>query len=1115
MIPTYTAKPNDTFKDIADKFGVSVSLLKQYNAPNASVDSVKANEEYRNPKEKMILVERAANAGASIDQISKALKISKKQVIDFYGEAALTEVKPSSKNKKELKEIKATGKRKEQELFPIQPTGQRREQELFPVQPTGQRREQELFPVQATGTRKKDIEFKESPSASKIISDSYKNTIGSQVDSIIDPIKEIPGKVYESVESSISKYFPDKDVEIQIDPSIYVDKEEEQNKKVDEKKDSDFDLSVKKLYENSKERSRRNVVGSTRAAFQGLTLGFADEIEALVKSEKGDISYDEALYDVRKRIEEYQVLNPGTALTSEIVGAIPTSLGVGALGKIGVKLGTQGAIEAGAYGVGTGESSEERVINGITGAIAGYSIGRLVDYATSSKLPEKDIVADDALVKNTGQPAPVIADDDYLIDSNVLNNETYTAVKDPAFRNKPLSEATTVGELYNSVKTSIKQFYNDKIRGVSDTLWAEVSPDVGARYQRASETWLRENSKSLGALQERLISPIKAINENQDAFGALLDYSAGFLGRGETGVKKLREELSKHLSSEDVNAVIDYAKWSANQNKILNKNVFASKLNPEEITFLHTRLNKEAMKKIKEQKNLEVEDLEDLMNDSGFSKRTRGSYLKSDVNKPNPFDYDNPIVSDMQRIFKMQRLNQLKKMYGIDVEDYLSDLRNAADAAGEYIPNQLTPSNFMNALRDTLIMKGIPEDSANFARRMMVDDIMGQDVSPHPIVQALSSIAYATTLAGPMSAILNTADVPMVGAKYGGSAVKEGAKAFIPKKFKSIPDKDLKAAGFNAQNFGEFVSLTTNEMKRSPSFLQRLSTGLRKGTDLMMKGSGFAAMDEIGKKGVLRGILKSAADDAQAGTLADNWGFYFNKNEMNIIEDALKKHGDDWTKYEGRAGTLIEELMFAGLGQQQLISSAGRSAAWSRNPNLRPLWALRGFVIKQQALALREVVGNIKAGKPDEAVKFLGRYALYGAGGYAGINEGRQFIFGDGDVSAGGIVRGYGDAWASLLTMNTLGLNDYQFGKIKQNGLALTALEGLVPIAIDRPLDIGGRAIDVIDQKRYPSEFVADTLPLVKQSARAVRNIDELTGGMLGPIGETAEEMLERKPRQN
>ena len=84
--------------------------------------------------------------------------------------------------------------------------------------------------------------------------------------------------------------------------------------------------------------------------------------------------------------------------------------------------------------------------------------------------------------------------------------------------------------------------------------------------------------------------------------------------------------------------------------------------------------------------------------------------------------------------------------------------------------------------------------------------------------------------------------------------------------------------------------------------------------------------------------------------LADNWGFYFNKKELDVISEQLQKHGADWRKYEGPGKDLIEELMFAGLGQQQLISAAGRPAAWARHPNLRPLWALRGFVIKQQAL---------------------------------------------------------------------------------------------------------------------------------------------------------------------
>jgi hypothetical protein len=154
---------------------------------------------------------------------------------------------------------------------------------------------------------------------------------------------------------------------------------------------------------------------------------------------------------------------------------------------------------------------------------------------------------------------------------------------------------------------------------------------------------------------------------------------------------------------------------------------------------------------------------------------------------------------------------------------------------------------------------------------------------------------------------------------------------------------------------------------------------------------------------------------------------------------------------------------------------------------------LRGFVVKQQALALREVMGNLKAGKPEKAAEFLGRYAAYGAGGYAIINEGRQFIFGDGEASFGGVARGYGDAWASLLTANTLGLNDYQFGKIKENGILLTAAQGLLPIAVTRPFDIAGTAIGVADRE-YPVARLASELPLFRDVGRITRNVGELTG---------------------
>ena len=144
------------------------------------------------------------------------------------------------------------------------------------------------------------------------------------------------------------------------------------------------------------------------------------------------------------------------------------------------------------------------------------------------------------------------------------------------------------------------------------------------------------------------------------------------------------------------------------------------------------------------------------------------------------------------------------------------------------------------------------------------------------------------------------------------------------------------------------------------------------------------------------------------------------------------KHGSDFTKYSGRAGKLLEELGFAGLGQQQLISGMGRPAAWARHPNLRPMWALRGFAIKQQALIMREIMFNIAAGRTDEALKFMGRYIALAAGSFGLLNEARQWVFGDGEASFPGFIQSAADQVVSTLSLNTIGLNDYQYGRLME-----------------------------------------------------------------------------------
>ncbi len=872
-------------------------------------------------------------------------------------------------------------------------------------------------------------------------------------------------------------------------------------KEVPKLSEPDTGSAVNNYFNYMEQKRLARNVGNVRAAAQGLTFGFADELEAAASDEE----YEVALARIREQQERYKQLNPGSAIGFELAGSLPTALaGAASLGRLGVtSVAKQGAIEGSAYGIGSGESFEERAAGGVVGGLSGFALGKLIDVViTPSSAGGLRTEAHDLADKSL-KIKPQLANKDLEI---ARANEIFDEVDNPQYTRKPLSEAKTAGELWSGLTGAVKNFYNDKVTGVSDELMRVVSPQVGARFQRADEAALATTNKELDGLSERLVPIIKIINNSERAKGVMLDYGAGKLGKTRANsLIRLRKELKEDLNTEHMNVLEAYLNYSYKKNAQLNKKVFGAEF-PDELTYLHTR-NIARYKKFKDEGMTDAE-IEKMFEDPGMERRTRGSYLSKNPNAPLPEDYDNPIISDMQRIFKMERLAQVQDKFGVKIDNVLS-AKKATSPKGALVA--LTPQEFLDSLFYTLTQKGISNDGAQYAVNKITDTIMGQAKTPHPAIQAANSLAYASTLAGPMSAILNLADIPLLGAKYGGRAALEGLKVVNP--FKKIPSPDLQKMGLSNQTFGEFVNKTNELASNNQGFMAGTAHQMRKGADFLMKGSGFAAMDRVGKKGVMRGVLRSATDDAKVGNLSENWGFYFNDAELELIADQLKKHDMDWSKYTGDGAKLIEELLFAGLGQQQLISAAGRPAAWARNPNLRPLWALRGFVVKQQALALREVMGNIKAGKPEKAAQFLGRYASYGAGGYAVINEGRQFIFGDGEASFNGLVRGYGDAWASLLTANTLGLNDYQYGQIKQNGLLYTFAEGMMPIAIDRPLDIGRTVVEVLDQER-PPQAIAQELPFYTQTARFAERGAEVVGATTTQ-GLLDEALRKRNPNPN
>jgi len=180
-----------------------------------------------------------------------------------------------------------------------------------------------------------------------------------------------------------------------------------------------------------------------RSLAQGATFGFAEEIEAGVRAAASalgigeDKGYEAIRDEIRQKLANFKKENPGTAITSEIVGAIiPTIAAVVASGGTAApaalgRLAGIGAVEGGLTGLGT---SESKTVGGMagdaaTGAITGAALspalvlggrqiaskaGGIVDWA-KSKFGDKASNAVQAelqrLQRQSGKPVEEIIED--------------------------------------------------------------------------------------------------------------------------------------------------------------------------------------------------------------------------------------------------------------------------------------------------------------------------------------------------------------------------------------------------------------------------------------------------------------------------------------------------------------------------------------------------------------------------------------------------------------------------------------------------------------------------------------------------------------------------------
>lgn len=267
----------------------------------------------------------------------------------------------------------------------------------------------------------------------------------------------------------------------------------------------------------------------TRTALQGLTLGFADELEARARSIATGQSYEETLDEIRSGIKAYQEARPGEAMAYELGGAVAPMLftGGGAAAPTLGRLALRGGAEGAAYAFGTGEGgAAERAarvpFGALTGAGGGVVGGKVAQYGIqgvealvdaarrTSGRKGASVVENEIqrLVEQTGKTPDEIVQD--IMDGKILAENRTIAASVKALRGQGGPAAATI-------QTALEQRPR-KLRSAAQQQIAEYLEDVSAD-PAASAMRRRATSEAETVAAERAAyAPFKTEPVSNDVF---------------------------------------------------------------------------------------------------------------------------------------------------------------------------------------------------------------------------------------------------------------------------------------------------------------------------------------------------------------------------------------------------------------------------------------------------------------------------------------------------------------------------------------------------------------------------------------------------------------------
>lgn len=353
---------------------------------------------------------------------------------------------------------------------------------------------------------------------------------------------------------------------------------------------------------------------------------------------------------------------------------------------------------------------------------------------------------------------------------------------------------------------------------------------------------------------------------------------------------------------------------------------------------------------------------------TGSLNRSRGKAF--DMDDAELASYANPVLEQIKRLNQEQAYKYMAKNFEMRQSIGLGD----------------DSKQFFQVFEDTVGRQSGSKAKARIAREIAEGTYVGSTKRPSILVEGFMKQSYAGTLGQLDSALLNLHDVFISMLQNG---VKPTLKAMLKREGMDIRDLGI---GGDVKSLGEFQQAFENTLEDG-KILKGLEWSQRK----FFKWSGFRLMDRAGKGVVMRAALNKARAAAKGGRLEREFGYMMEPKELAKINKYLKE-GTAVEDIPDGAREIVEELMFARLGEQQLISAAGRPLYYMQNPSMRWAYALSGFAIKQMEMMKVGVYDALRKGEYQKAGNFMAGYMIFGAGGFALINNVRglgQWYLGD------------------------------------------------------------------------------------------------------------------------